>query len=405
LTNPSFSPDLILLGEALFWDPEISGNRDISCATCHHSLFATGDGLSVSVGTLGRGLGNERTLAVRRRFIPRNAPPIFNLGYAEWKVMFWDGRVSGDLENGFESPASTRLPDGLHNLLAAQGMFPVTSREEMRGDFGDKDIFGKPNELATIPDWDVPAIWQAIMKRLLAIPAYQELFSSAYPDLQIEELGFEHAANALAAYQAAVFTFEDSPFDRYISGDLNALTEEQRNGAILFFGKAGCATCHAGGLLTDQRFHNMGVPLVGHGKGRERPLDLGRARETGNDCDRYAFRTPPLRNVALTGPWMHNGAFTTLEGAVRHHLEGAASLLAYDPAQLLPALQETCIEDPVILNEVLATLDEQSGEVALTDDEIHEIMIFLEAFTSPSALDLRHTIPTTVPSGLTVGGN
>lgn len=405
LTNPTFSPALVRLGEALFWDPELSGNRDISCATCHHSLFATGDGLSVSVGTSGRGLGDERVLGGRLKFIPRNAPPVFNLGYTEWNVLFWDGRVSGDVAAGFNTPASDRLPDGLNSLLAAQAMFPVTSREEMRGEIGDKDIFGNHNELAGIKDWNVPAIWQAIMKRLLVIPAYQELFLTAYPDMPQENLGFEHAANALAAYQAVVFTFEDSPFDRYLAGDVTAFSEEQRRGAVLFYGKAGCADCHSGGLLTDQRFHNIGVPLVGHGKGRERPLDLGRARETGSDCDRYAFRTPPLRNVALTGPWMHNGAFATLEGAVRHHFERANGLLHYDPSQLAPEMETTCIEEPDIINAVLATLEDNSSQDALTDAEFQDVIAFLNALTSPTAQDLHHTIPTSVPSGLTVGGN
>jgi cytochrome c peroxidase len=109
---------------------------------------------------------------------------------------------------------------------------------------------------------------------------------------------FQHAANAMAAYEIAVFTFEDDPFDRYIQGDKSALSDDAKQGALLFYGKAGCASCHSTGLLTDQKFHNIAVPQIGDGKGREQPFDLGRARETGNDCDRYAFRTPPLRNVA-----------------------------------------------------------------------------------------------------------
>lgn len=405
LHMPSFSPDLVSLGEALFWDPELSGNRDTACATCHHSLFATGDGLSVSIGTTGRGLGDQRIRPEDRKFVPRNAPPIFNLGYTEWNVFFWDGRVSGNAELGFNTPATDRLPDGLSTLLAAQAMFPVTSREEMRGEIGDTDIFGQRNELATILDWDMPGMWQALMKRLLAIPAYQELFARAYPDLKLDDLGFEHAANALAAYQAVSFTFEDSPFDRYLAGDQTALSAEQYLGGLLFYGKAGCADCHSGGLLTDQRFHNIAVPLVGHGKGRERPLDLGRARETGSDCDRFAFRTPPLRNVTLTGPWMHNGAFTSLEAAVRHHLDAENSLLNFDPSQLSPAMASTCIESPDILAAVLATLEKEKTQVQLSDAEIQAILAFLDALTSPTALDLKHTIPASVPSGLTVGGN
>lgn len=401
------SPELVKLGEALFWDPELSGNRDISCATCHHSLKASGDNLSVSIGTGGQGLGELRVkLEDRNEFIPRNAQPIFNLGYQEWEVLFWDGRVSGKPEIGFDTPASDRLPSGLDNLLAAQAMFPVTSRDEMRGLRGDQDIFGQPNELAMLPDYTARPIWKAIMKRLLAIPGYVELFQAAYPEMPAESLGFEHAANALAAYENVVFTFEDSPFDRYIRGDLNALSPDAKRGAALFYGEAACASCHSGGLLTDQKFHNLAVPQIGPGKGREEPFDFGRARETGNDCDRYAFRTPPLRNVALTGPWMHNGAFTTLEAVVSHHLNPAASLEAYDPKQLSLVLQDTCQNQPEVLAAILSTKDSLATEQAqLSDQDVQDLLAFLDALTSPGALNLADTIPASVPSGLPVGGN
>ncbi|MDW8326546.1 MAG: FG-GAP-like repeat-containing protein [Anaerolineales bacterium] len=404
---PAPRAELVKLGEALFWDPELSGNRDISCATCHHPLKGTGDNLSVSIGTGGVGLGEQRIrLEERRDFIPRNASPLFNLGYLEWKVLFWDGRLSGTPATGFDTPASDRLPAGLDNLLAAQAMFPVTSRDEMRGLRGDVDIFGRPNELAMLPDYTARPIWSALMKRLLAIPGYVELFRAAYPDVPVEELGFQHAANALAAYQSVTFTFEDSPFDRYLHGETDAFTEAQKRGALLFYGEAGCATCHSGGLLTDQKFHNLAVPQLGDGKGREQPFDFGRARETGNDCERYAFRTPPLRNVAITGPWMHNGAFTTLEAAVRHHLNPEASLRAYDPEQLAPNLRETCQDDPAVLASILKTKSANASErAALTDNQIRDLLAFLESLTSPSALNLSHTIPASVPSGLPVGGN
>jgi cytochrome c peroxidase len=407
-TNPSPpSAELIALGEALFWDPELSGNRDISCATCHHPLAGMGDDLSVSIGTGGQGLNDRRVrLEERRDFVPRNAQPIFNLGHVEWEVLFWDGRLSGRIETGIESPASDRLPGGLDSLLAAQAMFPITSRDEMRGLRGDRDILGQPNELAMLPDYAARPIWAAVMQRLLAIPEYVEMFRAAYPDVPAGALGFEHAANALAAYEIDFFTFEDSPFDRYLQGELGALAPEARTGALLFYGRAGCADCHSGPLLTDQNFHNLAVPQLGSGKGREQPFDFGRARETGNECDRFAFRTAPLRNVAITGPWMHNGAFTTLEGAVRHHLDPVASLVAYDPSQLSLVLRDTCQDHPETIANILATRRSFATEQAqLSDDEVQALLAFLHALTSPHALDLAHTIPARVPSGLPVGGN
>lgn len=404
---PTPSPELVKLGEALFWDPELSGNRDTACATCHHTLTATGDNLSLPIGTGGIGLGTTRIqLDTEREFVPRNAQPLFDLGYVEWTTFFWDGRVAGDPIHGFESPASNRLPEGLDNLLAAQALFPLTSRDEMRGLRGDADIFGQVNELAKVSDYLAWPIWNGVMARLLAIPGYVALFQAAYPDVSDGEWGIQHYANAIAAYETVTFTFTDSPFDRYIQGDRDALSEQEKRGALLFYGAAGCATCHSGGLLTDQQFYNLAVPQLGPGKGREQPYDLGRARETGSDCDRFAFRTPPLRNVAITGPWMHNGAFTSLEATIRHHLDPAASLQSYDVMQLPTDLQDSCQDQPEALAAILATQsDSASTQAPLTATEMQDLLAFLNALTSPSALDLTHTIPTAVPSGLPVGGN
>ena len=403
---PPPSPALVKLGEALFWDPELSGNRDISCAACHHPDLGTGDNLSVSIGTSGFGLGEQRQVGTARELVPRNATPLYNLGYEEWQVIFWDGRVFVD-ESGFHTPASDRLPDGLDSVLAAQAMFPVTSRDEMRGFRGDLDVFGQPNELASIVDYKARPVWAALTKRLLAIPDYVELFRAAYPDVPTEELGFQHAANAMAAYEIAVFTFEDAPFDRYLQGDRTALSEDAKEGAMLFYGKAGCSTCHATGLLTDQKFHNLAVPQIGDGKGREQPFDLGRARETGNDSDRYAFRTPPLRNVAISGPWMHNGAFTTLEAAVRHHLNPTVGLQSYDASQLTELMADTCQDQPETLAAILKWYPpgNASEGVELSKEEMEALLAFLHSLTAPGALDLSHTIPDSVPSGLPVGGN
>jgi len=232
------------------------------------------------------------------------------------------------------------------------------------------------------------------------------LFQAAYPDVPVELLHIAHVANAIAAYESVTFTFEDSPFDRYILGDNQALTAAEKRGAFLFYGQAGCASCHSSGLLTDQQFHHLAVPQLGPGKEPEEPLDFGRYRESGDPCDLFAFRTPPLRDVALTGPWMHNGAYATLEAVVRHHLNPVNALLTYDASQLAPDLRVTVLEDAETLNRMLSAPGLEPKPVpALTDGEIASILAFLEALTSPSAIDLTRTIPARVPSGLQVGGN
>ena len=143
--GPAGDPALVALGEALFCDKELSGNRDIACATCHHPSLSTGDGLPVSIGTGGHGLGTERIIGVGRSLIPRNAPEVYNRGSAEWRTMFWDGRALTDGGGYTETPAGDQLPAGLDSLLAAQALFPVTSGDEMRGAPGDHDAFGQPN--------------------------------------------------------------------------------------------------------------------------------------------------------------------------------------------------------------------------------------------------------------------
>ncbi len=396
--------ELVALGEMLYWDPELSGNRDTACVTCHHPVFGTGDGLSLPVGTGGHGVGAARVLGVEREFVPRNANSIYNLGFSEWETIFWDGRVEGNKLVGFENPARDRLPDGLDSALAVQAMFPVTSRDEMRGDRGDSDIFGNKNELAWIKDTSPEKIWQALMLRLLALPGYVNLFNAAFPDVPADQLGFEHAANAIAAYETAAFTFTDSPWDEYLRGSQQAISDQAKRGALLFYSEAGCAECHAGDHFSDWDFHNLAVPQIGPGKGMEEPLDFGRARETGDDCDLFAFRTPPLRNIAITGPWMHNGAYATLEGALGHHLDPVTALQNFDPTQLAPEVQELVLTDPDLIAAQLTCPSAPANVIELSNEQIADLLAFLEALTSPAALDLEHIIPESVPSGLTVGG-
>ncbi len=404
--DPGLAPEpaKVVLGQALFFDKILSGRRDISCATCHHPLLNTSDGLPLSIGMGAAGLGPTRVKGFGRDFVPRNAPEIFNRGAPEWASMFWDSRVSGSPTTGFTTPAGQQLPDGLESVLAAQALFPVTSRGEMRGARGEAGRFGIANELAPITDDDLTPMWNALIQRVLAIPEYQAMFQAAYPNTPADQLGFQHAANAIAAFEIEAFTFTDSPWDRYVVGNDTVLSEEAKQGALLFYGKAGCSRCHAGNLFTDQQHHNIGVPQLGPGTGGEAPLDLGLYRETGNAADKYKFRTPPLRNVALTGPWLHNGAYASLRATVEHHyLNPEAVLRNYDASQLPTELQQTVQTNPAIHTDILVTLDELlRNPVPLTDTEVDQIMAFLESLTSSSAFYLPHDIPQSVPSGLPV---
>ena len=396
--NLNLDANKVTLGRLLFHDKELSGNRDISCATCHPASIGTTDRLALSIGTGGTGFGPNRQLGVGRTRVPRNAPDLFNRAFTE--TMFWDGRVSGSAVTGFSTPAGTQLPAGLDSALAAQAMFPVLIRTEMRGNLGDRDVFGASNELAAIADGNMTATWSAIMNRLMAIPEYQSLFARAYPGVSSQSLGFQHAANAIAEYQKDAFTSLNSPFDRYLSGQDDALSLEQKEGALIFYGIGKCASCHSGALLTDDSFHNIAVPQLGPGTSPS-GLDFGRSAVTGLLQDQFAFKTPSLRNVSLTAPYMHNGAITSLVDAVAHYHLIEQSLLNYDPSQLEPALRSTVKTDSETLNQILATLADEAKNLPL-EGRAQSITNFLGALTDPATANLGANIPSSVPSGLPV---
>ena len=391
-------PAQVALGRVLMFDKILSGNKNISCATCHHPTLMTGDGLPLSVGQGSTGLGSNR-IPGGGVFIPRSAPDLLNRGFPQWQVMFWEGRVQAAPGGGFHTPAGASLPSGLSGVLAAQAMFPVTVREEMRGVPGDS---ASGNELARIPNDSFPQIWDGLMNRLRAIPLYDTLFHAAF-GISVNDAGFQHVANALAAFQTAAFTKVSTPYDAYVGGDHAALSDQQKRGARLFFGSANCSKCHLGPLLTDQRFHNVLSPQLGPGRGALTPLDNGRAEVTGLAADRFLFRTPPLRNVALTAPYFHNGAFTTLEGAVRHYINVGRSLQQYDPNQLPSAFRSTVHDGPTVWNQLLATTDPNvSDSLRLSNADVNDLIAFLGALTDPSVANLSNQIPLSVPSTLPV---
>lgn len=429
---------LFELGRNLFFDPILSGNRNISCGTCHDPARGTSDGVALSFGEGGTGFGPDRRTAdgVTER-IPRNAQALWNIGAKEYRTMFHDGRVEVDplntFQSGFWSPAREHLPAGLENLLAAQAMFPVLSSSEMAGQKGE-------NPVATAVAEDrVTDAWNLIAARLAETPRYKAMFENAFPGA--DRLTLVQAANALAAFQTQAFRSDDSPYDHYIAGDATSLAATEIAGLDLFYGKAGCADCHSGPLFTDHEFHAIAVPQIGPGKGhggdashwrasgfKARLEDEGRYRVTFETVDLFGFRTPGLRNVALSGPWGHSGAFDDLETMVRHHLDTVTSLEDFAPhsAPLLPLekiIEQTGDGSELIFRplnpERRAAFDLRDrwvqsspvlrGRIAdanklppshLEDDEVDAILAFLNALTDPSAVDRTEIVPRNVPSGL-----
>ncbi len=397
--SPSSNTPLANLGKSLFFDRELSGNRNVSCATCHHPSASSGDSRALPSGVGGVGLGPDRTQELDREVVPRNAPEIFHRGNSEWTNLFWDSRVAKENEK-FKTPAGAQLPIGFEHVLQPQAMFPVTSRAEMRGNDGDLDVNGQVNEIAQIADGDFQGIWAALTNRLMSIPAYKQAFQEAFPEVPEDKIGFQHAAKAIAEFEAAAFSPNDSAWDRYLAGDDTALSAAAKRGAVHFY-DGNCASCHSGDLMTDQQHHNLAVPQFGPGKDPNQ-LDMGRALETGAAEDEFAFRTPPLRNVTLTGPWMHNGAFANLEDVVRHKYNPEDSLTNYDVNQLPEHLESTVKQEQALIDAMTSAIDPLLHNEELSTEKLNDLMAFMGALTSPSADLMAHSTPDSVFSGLDV---
>ncbi|WP_409977124.1 cytochrome-c peroxidase [Pseudoruegeria sp. SHC-113] len=405
-----FDPQKAKIGQLLFYDKILSGNRNISCGTCHHHDLGGTDGLSLGIGEGGVGLGPERTAGtggdrIKKR-VPRNAPALWNLGAKEVRVLFHDGRleISDLYGNGFDSPAEEWLPQGLESILAAQAVFPMVAQFEMAGN-------PKENEIAGAVHDRIDAAWPIIAKRVRIIPEYGRMFVEAFDHIDSpEQVTIVEIANAIAAFEGTEWQSYDSPFDQWLAGDTSALSDAQERGRALFFGEAGCSGCHAGPRFTDQAFRALGLPAFGPGRTRRfdpMPRDVGRMGATDDLEDAYRFRTPSLRNVALTAPYGHNGAYATLEQMVRHHSDPEAARAAWREADArlpdapwLSAIDFVIRTDAREMDRQAAVLDIEP--LRLSEDQISDVVAFLHALTGETALDRPLGRPDRVPSGLPV---
>lgn len=413
LTDDMFAPvDLALaqIGRDLFFDPILSGNKDVSCATCHHPRLGSGDGVSLGIGTGAAGLGAERTVtgpyAAAER-IPRNAPALWNLGARDLRVLFHDGRLEQDPAN----PAARLTPQGpldymqLDSIIAAQALFPVLSHAEMAGRPGENEIATAVAEERVHGD---AGAWGLLAARVDGIAEYRSEFATWRG--QDNPVRMEEIANAIAAFIAHEFRANDTPFDRYLREEA-ALSPDAGEGMRLFFGKARCGECHSGPLLSDQDFHAMGEPPIGPGKQKDDDgytRDIGRAAVTLMRGDAYAFRTPMLRNVVHSGPWGHAGAHADLRDFLWFHMDPVAGLAAYSPQAVLPQLASATADYSALGNRMqVSAVQEAAARTmrryampALTDGEMDMLMAFLDALSDDAALAGRLGAPDRLPSGL-----
>lgn len=401
-----FDPLQAQIGQLLFYDKILSGNRNISCGTCHHHDAGSGDGLSLGIGEGGMGLGIERSVGtgddlIRKR-IPRNAPGLWNLSHKDVSVLFHDGRleVSDIYGNGFNSPAEEWLPQGLDNLLAAQALFPLTAQFEMAGNSRENQVAGAVHDR-------IDNAWPILAKRVRVIPEYGAMFVVAFDHIDApEQVTIVEVANALGAFMGSEWQSFDSAYDAYLTG--GSLAADAERGRALFFGDAGCVACHSGPLFTDQEFHALGLPAFGPGRTRRwdpMPRDVGRMGESDDLADAYRFKTAPLRNVALTAPYGHNGAYPTLAGIIRHHADPLGALQAWTPDMAqLPTADHIAQIDFVIQSDSREMARQIAAisitPVALTETDIADLEAFLHALTGETAAQRPLGIPASVPSGL-----
>ncbi len=406
----TFDMDEVRLGRDLFYDRILSGNKNIACSTCHHPKFATSDGLSLGLGEGGIGLGPERKADpenLPEQRIPRNSPALFNLGSPEFTVMFHDGRIEADPSrtSGLRTPLEDDMVAGFDNILSAQTMFPVLSPDEMAGHYQENEL----SKLVRQGRLTGPGgAWDAISSRVSEIDAYELAFQHVYPEIAAgKDIGFTDISNAIAAFISFEWMSIDSPFDAHLRGESN-LPDDAMRGMALFYGEAGCSSCHSGSFQTDHDFHAMRQPQFGPGKAERfesHQRDIGRQRVTGLAEDAYAFRTPSLRNVAKTGPWGHTGAYTDLGAFLKHHTNDDAGFDDYPRDVVLPELKGAkddwaVMDDPTESTAILAAAT--TFQPDLTEDQIEDLLAFLDSLTDPVALEGRLGVPDAVPSGLPI---
>jgi len=417
-TLPTITDPLATLGRDLFFTKGLGGDMEVACVTCHHPNLGGADELSLSVGTgaidpnlMGSGRVHE---SMRGPNVPRNAPTIFNA--ALWdRFMFLDGKIENldplKINNGLG--ASIRTPDTMAgiqdvtagpNLTAAQSRFPVTSPAEMRTDsfMVDEDRYALRGRLAErIGNYGAGA---GEMAENNWLPLFRSAFNQPEADAP-SLVTYDNIATAIGEYERTL-NFVNNPFNDWVNGDLNAISEQQKRGAVLFYssieeGGAGCSDCHTGDFFTDEEMHVIGSIQIGLGKGNgdDGTDDFGRELLSGNPTDRYKYRTSSLLNVAVTAPYFHAGSYDTLEEVLSHYSNPDAAINTWfeqggvcNLAQFRDVANCATLYPSARANTQRALDFMQSNQGAeevrfqnanLTPEQQADIVAFLEALTDP----------------------
>ncbi|MEJ6474641.1 cytochrome-c peroxidase [Pseudoalteromonas piscicida] len=344
ITIPDIHSSEAQLGKLLFFSKALSGNQDVACASCHHPYLGGGDGLALAVGTLAIDediMGSGRQTTTGEYYVPRNTPSIFNSALYQ-RGLFRDARVEFldwlKPEKGISTPDvpyGEADPNAGETLVAAQARFPVVTESEMRGfDFmqGYSNQAVRAHLAARIGDYD-SAQGELIQNR------WYPLFASVYGDKPAKEIvTFANITRALAAYQRSM-NFVNNPWNAYVKGDKDAISESQKRGAYLYlfmppppsdggtepdYLPTQCIGCHNTDSFTQTKgsnYHRLAFPQIGPGTGTlDQPSnDLGRTQRNNNNDDLYSFRSGTLLNIEVTGPYGHAGSYDTLMQVIEHY--------------------------------------------------------------------------------------
>ena len=393
---------LVDLGRLLFFDTLGGLNNDNNCSGCHSPTNGFGDSQSIAIGIDNNGIVGPDRVGPRNQ---RRTPMVINTAF--FPNLMWNSRfaaLSHDPFNnsaGFEFP----LPEGRTlsyepHLLVAQAFIPPTERVEVAGFSFPGDNFDIRNE---------------VLRRINNVSEYRKRFGKIFATVREGgSISFDMFGLAIAEFEFSL-VFADAPIDEFAKGQRNALTDDQKRGALLFFGKARCVECHkvsgsSNEMFSDFSQHVIGVPQIAPAIGNvsfDGPAmneDFGLEQVTGNLLDRYKFRTSPLRNVALQPAFFHNGAFTRLEDAIRHHLDVFASARGYDPGTA--GIDQDLRAPMGPIEPVLARIDPiLATPIELTDHEFQQLLDFVRnALLDRRATSdgLKKQIPKSVPSGFPV---
>ena len=423
------------LGRRLFFDPLGGLHNDNTCAGCHAPAAGFGDTQSIAIG-----VQSNRVVGPGRKG-PRNqrrTPTVVNTAF--YPALMWNGRFSAPSGNPFDNGLGFRFPapEGtgkfppndpvVRHLLIAQAHIPPTELNEAAGFTGTKGTIGPRFDVfddglgGVVPMPDASGfrnepIRAAVARRLNDTPAYVKLFGEAFPAVRhgapITPLMF---AQAIAEFEFTLVR-ADAPIDQFARGQRHAMSTPEKRGALLFFGKANCVACHAvagasNEMFSDFKNRTIGVPQIApfFGLGRGNTIfdgpgedeDFGLEQVSGQASDRYKFRTSPLRNVALQPTFFHNGAFTRLADAIRHHTDVVTSVRGYSARKAGVAGDLVSRQGPS--GPVLQALDPLLGApLRLSEREFDD----LHAFVGVGLLDRRARpqelcalVPGTLPSGL-----